>query len=221
MIKKTVLNKVKLDLLGGRPIMLFDFPNRENETDLVYYGKKVKPNSIKDLRINAGAPLTVYIDYESAEKIGITTYVNLISKIKSNNFLTYKALIKNKKEMIDARFSLSFDYRNNKTGCSHYETSITIRKLAELIKKNKYNEFGRVFKSPGHVPLIISSKRLLLDRRGHSEMLIKLTRILHMLPIVIASEMIHPITLKSMNYSEAKKYARKKNIIFLEGKDLL
>ena len=52
-------------------------------------------------------------------------------------------------------------------------------------------------------------------------MLIKLTRILHMLPIVIASEMIHPITLKSMNYSEAKKYARKKNIIFLEGKDLL
>jgi len=35
MIKKTVLNKVKLDLLGGRPIMLFDFPNRENETDLV------------------------------------------------------------------------------------------------------------------------------------------------------------------------------------------
>jgi len=221
MLNQSLLSQIKKDFLNGKPIMLYDFPHRENETDLVYYGKNIKPKDIKDLRLNAGAPLTVYIDYETANKIGIVTYVDFVDNVKTN-YPTYRKLVKSEnKLLIDARFSITFDFRANKTGCSHLETARTVNQLAELIETKKYKDFPSRFKSPGHVPLIISSKNLLKDRKGHSEMLILLTKKVGLIPIVVASEMINSKNYKSMNYDEAKKYAIRNNLIFLEGKDLL
>lgn len=220
MLNKSLLSQIKKDLLRGKPIMLYDFPNRENETDLVYYGKNIDPKNIKDLRLNTGAPLTVYIDYETANKIGITTYVNFIDNAKTN-YPTYRKLVKSDdKLLIDARFSITFDFRANKTGCSHLETAITVNQLAKIIETKKYKDFPIKFKSPGHVPLIISSRNLLQDRKGHSEMLLFLIKRIKLLPIIVASEMISPKNYKSMDYDEAKKYADKNSLIFLEGKDL-
>lgn len=220
MLNASLLRQIKKDLLKGKPIMLYDFPNRENETDLVYYGKNIKPKYVRDLRLNAGAPLTVYIDNKTANKIGITTYVNFVDNAKTN-YPMYKKLVKSEdKLLIDARFSITFDFRDNKTGCSHLETARTINQLTKIIETKKYENFSIKFKSPGHVPLIISSKNLLQDRKGHSEMLIFLTKKIKLLPIVVASEMINPKNYKSMNYNEAKKYSEKNNLIFLEGKDL-
>lgn len=219
MLNQSLLSQIIKDFLNGKPIMLYDFPNRENETDLVYYGKNIKPKDIKDLRLNAGAPLTVYIDYETANKIGIATYVDFVNNVESD-YSTYKKLVKSENKLIDARFSITFDFRANKTGCSHLETAITINQLTKIIETKKYEDFPRKFKSPGHVPLIISSKNLLQDRKGHSEMLIFLIKKIKLLPIVVASEMVNPKNYKSMNYDEAKKYAKENDLIFLKGKDL-
>lgn len=219
MLNQSLLSQIKKDFLNGKPIMLYDFPNRENETDLVYYGKNIKPKDIKDLRLNAGAPLTVYIDYETANKIGITTYVDFVNNVKSD-YSTYKKLVKSEDKLIDARFSITFDFRANKTGCSHLETAITINQLTKIIETKKFEDFPRKFKSPGHVPLIISSKNLLKDRKGHSEMLIFLTKKVGLIPIIVASEMINTKNYKSMDYDDAKKYATRNSLIFLEGKDL-
>ncbi|MEL6694545.1 MAG: 3,4-dihydroxy-2-butanone-4-phosphate synthase, partial [Pseudomonadota bacterium] len=46
-------------LTEGKPILLYDFDDREAETDLIYLAENIDAKAVTDLRLNAGAPLTV------------------------------------------------------------------------------------------------------------------------------------------------------------------
>ena len=50
-------------LSEGKPILLYDFDDREAETDLIYLAENIDEKAVADLRLSAGAPLTVYISW--------------------------------------------------------------------------------------------------------------------------------------------------------------
>lgn len=62
-------------LSEGKPILLYDFDDREAETDLIYLAENIDEKAVADLRLSAGAPLTVYISWEMGQTLGLDTYL--------------------------------------------------------------------------------------------------------------------------------------------------
>jgi 3,4-dihydroxy 2-butanone 4-phosphate synthase len=96
-----------------------------------------------------------------------------------------------------------------------------------MIKKYKdgddgvmIHEFGKNFRSPGHVHLLCTSNDLLKSRKGHTELSTALMLMAKLAPSATICEMIGENG-KSLTKNEAKKYAEKNRLMFLEGKEIL
>jgi 3,4-dihydroxy 2-butanone 4-phosphate synthase len=206
-------------LKNAEPILLYDFDDREAETDLIFLGKHATPTAVRDLRTHAGAPLSVYISSDVGEKLGLQTYTDFV-KLRCEENSVYAALAQSSSKF-DPRFSVTLDFRENRTGCSHVETSRTILELVNLIELKRFDQFSRLFRSPGHVPLIIASPRLLKDRVGHTELIMALLRANDLSEVAVASEMIDPGSGKSADVKFARDFARRRNLNLILGKDVL
>ena len=86
---------------------------------------------------------------------------------------------------------------------------------ATAIKK-----FGKEFRSPGHVPICIASEQLLRERKGHTELVISLLELAGLTPVGSGCEMMGEHG-KSLSKEDAKRYAEKNNLIFLEGAEII
>jgi 3,4-dihydroxy 2-butanone 4-phosphate synthase len=89
-----------------------------------------------------------------------------------------------------------------------------------MIKNRNCIEFAKTFRSPGHIPLIISSQDLLNDRNGHSELIMTLIKKGGLLPIVAASEILDMYSGHSLSYDQAKAFAKSNDLVFLEGQEI-
>ncbi|RLJ40648.1 3,4-dihydroxy-2-butanone 4-phosphate synthase [Litoreibacter meonggei] len=206
-------------LLEGKPILLYDFDDREAETDLIYLAEKIDAKAVADLRLNAGAPLTVYISWQMGQTLGLDTYLDFVSKYADPNSI-YRALSE-PTPGFDPRFSITLDFRENKTGCSHVETARTVRELCDLLKEGEAKDFARLFRAPGHIPLIVGTKGLLKERNGHTELILALALNQGLFPMVVASEMIDAETGHSTTYGNARKYGEQRGLDFIGGNELM
>src|SRR5690606_41647870 len=72
-------------------------------------------------------------------------------------------------------FSISINHRSTFTGITDNDRALTISKMAEVcrnIDSGGVEDFAKSFRAPGHVPILIASRRLLHDRMGHTELCI-------------------------------------------------
>jgi len=210
----------------GNPMLLFDFPEREAETDLVFHGSYVTHKEITLLRTKAGAPVTAYLPFEFASLLNLPRITELFYALKEQYPLL--SMLASDRRKHDPFFSLTLDSRKNRTGCSAEETAFTVRRLAFFVKNYSMmtpeelkSRFVAEFKTPGHLPVIVCSNGLLRSRIGHAEMVLSLAEIANAPKIAVASEMINLESGKPLSYENAFSFARKHNIIFLEGKDVL
>ncbi len=206
-------------LLEGKPILLYDFDDREAETDLIYLAERIDAKAVADLRLNAGAPLTVYISWQMGQTLGLDTYLDFVSKYADPNSI-YGALSE-PTPGFDPRFSITLDFRENKTGCSHVETARTVRELCDLLKEGDAKDFARLFRAPGHIPLIVGTKGLLKERNGHTELILALAVNQGLFPMVVASEMIDAESGHSTTYDDARKYGEQRGLDFIGGNELM
>ena len=206
-------------LADGKPILLYDFDDREAETDLIYLAETIDEKAVADLRLKAGAPLTVYISWDMGQALGLDTYLDFVSENADPGSI-YGALSKPTPDF-DPRFSITLDFRENKTGCSHVETARTIRELCALLKSGDADKFAALFRAPGHIPLIIGSKGLLKERNGHTELIMAFAINQGLFPMVVASEMIDADSGHSTSYDNAQKYANERGLDFIGGNELM
>ena len=206
-------------LLEGKPILLYDFDDREAETDLIYLAERIDAKAVADLRLNAGAPLTVYISWQMGQTLGLDTYLDFVSKYADPNSI-YGALSE-PTPGFDPRFSITLDFRENKTGCSHVETARTVRELCDLLKEGDAKDFARLCRAPGHSPLIVGTKGLLKERNGHTELILALAVNQGLFPMVVASEMIDAESGHSTTYDDARKYGEQRGLDFIGGNELM
>ncbi|MBU4373279.1 MAG: 3,4-dihydroxy-2-butanone-4-phosphate synthase [Euryarchaeota archaeon] len=210
----------------GKPILLFDFAEREAETDLVFYGPYVTHKEVTILRTKAGAPITAYLPFEFASLLNIPRITEVLGALREK----YPVLsqLANDRRKHDPLFSFTLDSRKNRTGCSAEETAFTVQRLTFFVEnytvmtqEELRSKFVAEFKIPGHLPVIFCSKDLLKSRIGHAEMVLSLAEVAKVPKIAIASEMINLESGKSLDYEEAILFAKKHEIPFLEGKDVL
>ncbi|MDI6708385.1 MAG: 3,4-dihydroxy-2-butanone-4-phosphate synthase [Candidatus Thermoplasmatota archaeon] len=216
------------DLKEGKFVLVYDSEGREKETDLVIASEFIRPMSIRKMRKEAGGLICATVSYEAARALKLPLLVELYAEISNNNS-NYEVLKRLSPYDIPydtkSSFSLTINHRKTFTGISDYDRALTISELAKLIK-NRSNEeklleeFGRNFRSPGHVPLLKAAKNLLKERQGHTELSIALMQFANLAPSATICEMIGENG-KSLTKEEAKKYATKNDLVFLEGKDII
>jgi 3,4-dihydroxy 2-butanone 4-phosphate synthase len=103
---------------------------------------------------------------------------------------------------------------------------LTLRKIGEAVDKvlnaddNAYN-FHTEFRTPGHVSILRAADRLLDERRGQTELSVALALLAGISPAMVICEMLDNETGGALHKTNAKAFASERNIIFIEGKEII
>ncbi|MFW6120480.1 MAG: 3,4-dihydroxy-2-butanone-4-phosphate synthase [Petrotogales bacterium] len=213
------------DLQQGKFALVFDSKNREGETDFVIASQFATPESIKRMRKDGGGLIFLMTSKEVADRLQLPFLADLYSNI-SDNYPVLKELAPDDIPYdTKSSFSLYINHRETFTGITDYDRSLTMRKFAELIARiNNSNspikEFGREFRSPGHVPICVASENLLFEREGHTELIIALLQMAGLIPAGSGCEIMGDNG-QALSKENAKRYAKKNDFVFLEGKEII
>ena len=108
------------------------------------------------------------------------------------------------------------------TGITDKDRALTIKEMANIYNvENRQKKFGSSFKTPGHVPLLISSKGLLSTRQGHTEMSVYLAQVAGLTPVTAICEMMDAETYSALSVEKAEKFAKQNGIPLIDGTELL
>ena len=215
-------------LRQGQVILLYDFDNRERETDLVVPAESTTPQIVYQLRRDAGGLMCVAIDPVACSKLGIPYIVDVLKYAGSsgNGFSAIESIYEKVGDIpYDAKssFSLWVNHRKTYTGITDADRSLTITRLADITKSAMNGNtipFGQEFRSPGHVPLLRCAPGLLADRRGQTELSIVLARAAGITPAMVMCEMLDGETGKALTREDAKAYAKRHGLVFVEGTEV-
>lgn len=142
-----------IDIKVGKPIIIVDDEDRENEGDF-YIPAEVANYENITFMINEGRGLMCTpISEEIANKFSL----NMMTENNTDNHGT--------------AFTISIDSVNTTTGISAGDRLETI--LALTNENTKANDFRR----PGHIFPLVTKKRGVLERKGHTEAAVDLARI--------------------------------------------
>lgn len=185
------------------------------------------PDAIKRMRKDGGGLIFLMISYAAAQKLQLPFLSDLYTQV-SSQYPILKALVPNDIPYdTKSSFSLYINHRKTFTGITDNDRSLTMTQFAELVKniQNKTSrtaikEFGKEFRSPGHIPICIASEKLLNERKGHTELVISILEMAGLTPAGSGCEIMGEKG-KALPKEEAQKYAEKNNFIFLEGNDII
>ena len=215
-------------LRQGKVICLYDYDNRERETDLVFAAEFSTPKLVYQLRRDAGGLMCVAIDPLACDKLGIP-YITDVLRYAGNCGNGFGAIESIYEKVGDipydtkSSFSLWVNHRKVYTGITDVDRSLTIKELANItdsaLNGNKI-PFGAQFRSPGHVPLLRCAPGLLKDRRGQTELSIVLARAANVTPAMVMCEMLDGQTGRALTKQDARNYAENNGLAFVEGSEV-
>jgi 3,4-dihydroxy 2-butanone 4-phosphate synthase len=214
-------------LRSGEIILIYDADGREEETDLVVASKFITPECIRTFRKNGGGLICTTMDYKTREKLGLP-YLSEVFFEMGEKYNVLQKLIPNDIPYDEiSSFSVTINHRSTFTGITDCDRSLTISEFAKLITETNKSEnghaqdlFGERFRSPGHVHLLNSSKDLLKERKGHTELATAMIIMAGLPPSATICEMMGD-NCKALDKVHAEAYAVENGLIFLEGKEII
>lgn len=210
-------------LKAGRFVLVHDDKGRENEIDMVVAAEHIKPQHIATMRNDAGGLVCLAIANEITTKLGLVYMHDMIAGMGKVNPV-FSKLTEGKAAYGDKpSFSISVNHRSTYTGITDHDRALTISKMAEICKtidNGAVEEFAKNFRAPGHVPILIASKRLLHDRMGHTELCVYLAKLAGIVPAVAICEMMDSATHRALSIEAAQEYANKSNIPLIDASQL-
>ncbi len=213
-------DRVRSDLISGKPILIYDLHGREEEVDMVFYAGSITYRSIRKLRMEAGGQICYVMPLQYAKKLELPYIVDLLG-----SYTSLRPLISKKPRYGDfPPYSISVNHISVKTGISDIDREKTIRVLhsvVELIHNGQSDEarakFYSEFFSPGHVPILLG--RDLRERKGHTELSLAVSRVVNLVPSMVIAEMLDEGT--SLSIDKARKYALQHGYQFLMGEEII
>lgn len=201
-------------LQAGEPICVHDFDDREGETDLIYPANAVDPDAVARLRNDAGGLLCVALPADVAAAADLPYLSNVLDHpAVEDETLAYGDR---------SSFSLTINHRDTYTGITDEDRSLTITALGAFAAEARSGDadetaFAEQFRAPGHVHLLRGAPGLLDDRRGHTELGLALADAADLPPAVVVCEMLDGDTGGARSPEDAKRYADRHNIPFVDG----
>ncbi|RJS70503.1 MAG: 3,4-dihydroxy-2-butanone-4-phosphate synthase [Candidatus Syntrophoarchaeum sp. WYZ-LMO15] len=213
----------------GKPILIYDFDDREGETDIVVPARYVTPADVFRMRHDGGGLICVAIHPEAADRLGLPFMADILrvfSACSDNNggFDEITERIGDIPYDRKSSFSIWVNHRGTFTGITDNDRALTIRKLGEIVEEamngNKVR-FGDEFRSPGHVAVLRAAKDLLFERVGQTELSVAMAMMAGITPAMAICEMLDHRTGKALSKEDAIEYGRMNKIPFLEGSEII
>lgn len=133
------------DLKAGKPIIVIDDEDRENEGDFLVLAEHATPENINFMAVHGRGLICTPIAPSLAERLNLHPMVSC----NTDNHQT--------------AFTVSIDYKTTETGISAYERSETILRMLD-------SQVSAVdFRRPGHIFPLIAKEQGVLVRNGHTE----------------------------------------------------
>jgi 3,4-dihydroxy 2-butanone 4-phosphate synthase len=120
-------------------------------------------------------------------------------------------------------FSISINHLDTYTGVTDTDRALTISTMAKVcseINNGGKDEFVRLFRTPGHVQLLIAAKGLLEERMGHTELAVHLMKLANLTPSVVICEMLDSTTYRALDFSKAKIISTNYGMPILEANEI-
>lgn len=213
------LHRAIRDFIHCKCVLIYDWPNREDEVDMVCYAECVDESKIYMLRTMAGGQICYGVGKEVAEALGIPYIVDII--VQHNQL---RKLLKKPRYGDVSTLALMVNSVNVKTGITDRDRAETISKLhrvASLVYEGRIEEARQMFYEgfyvPGHVPILVAND--IRKRKGHTELAIAFARLAKLKPSVAFAEMLSYG--QSMSFNEAKNYAEKHELQLITGDEIL
>jgi len=206
-------------------VLVHDAPNRENEVDMVVAAESVGPKHVATMRRDAGGLICVALHPKIADNFGLPYLTEVYEKASSY----FDVLPSTRPDDLpyDERsaFSLAVNHRRTFTGITDNDRALTIRELGKLgakaLNDPMMEEFGRNFRSPGHVPLLLAADGMLAERMGHTELVVALAGLAGITPVIAVCEMLDAETGKALSLRAASSYASERGLTFLSGAEIV
>lgn len=154
------------DLKQGRPVIVVDDEDRENEGDLIALADKTTPEVINFMISEARGLVCVPITAERAEELDLPP------------------MVAHNTDYHGTAFTVSVDYNSTTTGISAYERSLTVKALIDPAVR------ASDFRRPGHIFPLIAKAGGVLRRAGHTEAAIDLAALSGSSPAAVICEII-------------------------------
>ena len=215
------------DMKNGKPVFVYDADGREEETDIVYTSQLVGQDEVRFLRQNGGGLICTTVSDELAAKIGLPFLTDIFKSAEAMHPVLRNTLPDTLPYDTKSAFSLTINHRKCFTGITDKDRAMTIAEFGKLVGEveqsnldSHMNDFTRAFRVPGHVFLLRTSKEILKDRFGHTEL---------STAMCIMAGLSHSATIcemmgddgNALGKEEARKFAMENDCQFLEGREVV
>ncbi|MEN6397174.1 MAG: 3,4-dihydroxy-2-butanone-4-phosphate synthase [Methanoregula sp.] len=207
-------------LRDGRFFLIYDFDDREGETDFAIRSDAVAPRDILRMRKDGGGLICTAVHPAAAHRLGLPFASDVFAKTclgEEIGDIPYDR--KN-----HSSFSLWVNHKNTFTGITDRDRTLTITEIGRVVGETmagKNIDFSSQFRTPGHCPLLRAADDLLHQRRGQTELSIALAAMAGVTPAVTICEMLDDKTGKALSREDARTYAKKHGFAFVGGNDVL
>jgi 3,4-dihydroxy 2-butanone 4-phosphate synthase len=207
-------------LRDGKFILLYDFDDREKETDFAIRSDAVTPRHIVQMRKDGGGLICTAVHPVAARRLGLpfaSDALRAIAVAEREGDIPYDR--KN-----HSSFSLWVNHRNTFTGITDRDRTLTVNAIAEQVRKALDGgdvSFHEIFRTPGHMALLRAADGLLDQRRGQTELSVAMAEMAHVTPAITICEMLDDESGYALSKEDAKRYAKKHGLVFVEGPEVL
>jgi 3,4-dihydroxy 2-butanone 4-phosphate synthase len=223
-IPENDLSKALEDIRTGKMVLVYDFDDRERETDMTIASEFVTTEVLGRMRRDAGGLLCTTTPNRTAKELGLP----FLSDVFWNNREAYPLLGLMAPNDIPydntkSSFGITINHRKTYTGITDSDRAFTIKEYIGTIfrdapAEDRIKELGEHFRAPGHVHLLNTSTKLLKTRHGHTELCTALMYMAGVKPSATICEMLQGAT--SSPKEKAAEYARKNNLHFITGEQI-
>ncbi len=224
------MNRVDLaleDLKKGRPVFVYDADGREEETDIVYASENVGSEEVRFLRKHGGGLICTTVSSKCADELGLPFLVDVFKSAEAMHPVLRNTMPDILPYDAKSAFSLTINHRKCFTGITDKDRSMTIAEFGRLvgevdqgILESPMDDFTKAFRVPGHVFLLRTSKEILKDRFGHTELSTAMAIMADMAPSATICEMMGDDG-NALSKAHAEEFARQNGCQFLEGSEIV
>ena len=195
--KSSTIQEIIREAKKGKMFILVDNKDRENEGDLVVPASKINAKKINFMAKHGRGLICLALTQEKVKKLKLSL-MSLINKSRTQTAFTVS---------IEAKKGIS-------TGISAHDRSKTIR----VAIKNKSNNKDIV--SPGHVFPLVSKNGGVLERAGHTEASVDISKLAKLNPSAVICEVMNEDGTMA-RYKDLIPFAKKHKLKIAKIEDLI
>ena len=220
------VEKALEDIRNGKIVLVYDFDDREKETDMAIASEFITHEALRTMRHDAGGLVCTTTPYAVAKAIGLP-FMSDVYYDDGDRYPLLKAMAPTDipYDNTKSSFGITINHRKTYTGITDNDRALTIREYAKTIFQDAPVEKIRKdlsdnFRAPGHVHLLNTAEFPLKNRKGHTELVNALMVMAGVKPSGTICEMMGDDG-NSQKKEVTSRYAEENGLTFVTGDEII